>query len=142
MQWENHVSSAWKMQRVKTMSNGLRYETGRDMPPGMAEKVAVQLARQLQAATPAADPEPAPVAGVEKLKRTISARDMENLMECLDAGKPEFSRILEAYTGLIAKPYIAFQYYYENGDYIGDSDTYSLEDVMEEAGIEVIKDET
>lgn len=31
---------------------GLRYETGRDMPPGMQEKFAVQIAQQLTNATP------------------------------------------------------------------------------------------
>ena len=116
------------------MAGGLRYKTGRDMPPGMAEKVAVQLARQLQASTPAADPEPNPVAG-----KRIDTDDLAHMQECLEYEKDDFPGVLKEYTGLIAKPYIAFQYYYENGDYIGDSDTYSLEDVMEEAGIEVIK---
>lgn len=31
------------------MAGGLHYETGRDMPPGMAEKIAVQIARRMQA---------------------------------------------------------------------------------------------
>ena len=30
------------------MSSGLRYETGRDMPPGMLEKVAVKLAEEIR----------------------------------------------------------------------------------------------
>lgn len=30
------------------MSSGLRYETGRDMPPGMAEKAAMKIAQNLQ----------------------------------------------------------------------------------------------
>ena len=50
------------------MANGLRYETGRDMPPGMAEKEAVQLARQMEAARSAKEPESSPVAEVEGLK--------------------------------------------------------------------------
>ena len=32
------------------MAGGLRYETGHDMPPGMAEKAAVKIARDLEAA--------------------------------------------------------------------------------------------
>ena len=66
------------------MSGGLRYETGRDMPPGMVEKVAVQIARQMEAATPAAAPEPIPAAGCESPKRTIDAADHQDLKECLD----------------------------------------------------------
>lgn len=56
------------------MSNGLRYETGRDMPPGMAEKVAVQIARQKEAAAPPADPEPVPVAEVDESVHTAPDR--------------------------------------------------------------------
>lgn len=44
------------------MAGGLRYETGRDMPPGMAEKVAVQLARQLEAEALAKRSDQSPVA--------------------------------------------------------------------------------
>ena len=48
------------------MSNGLRYETGWDMPPSMAEKVAVQIARQMEAEAPPAEPAPVPVAEVDE----------------------------------------------------------------------------
>ena len=118
------------------MSNGLRYETGRDMPPGMAEKVAVQIARQLEAAAPAPAPEDLSVAGSTH-KRTIEAAELQDLKECLDWDKEEFPKALKEYTGIIAKPYIAFQYYYENGDYIGDSDYLGIEDLLKEAEIEV-----
>ena len=30
------------------MAGGLRYETGRDMPPGMIEKAAVKIARDME----------------------------------------------------------------------------------------------
>lgn len=43
------------------MARGLRYETGRDMPPGMEEKVAVQIIRRLEAAAltkKSVDPQP------------------------------------------------------------------------------------
>lgn len=120
------------------MSNGLRYETGWDMPPGMAEKVAVQIAKRMAIAAPAEAPEAIPVAGSPK--RTIDATDLQDLKECLDWDRDEFPRALKEYTGLIAKPYIAFQYYYENGDYIGDSDYLGIEDLLKEAGIEVADD--
>ena len=120
------------------MSSGLRYETGRDMPPGMAEKVAVQIAKRMVTAAPAEAPKALPVAGSPK--RTIDAADLQDLKECLDWDKDEFPRALKDYTGIVAKPYTAFQYYYENGDYIGDSDYYSIEDVLKEAGIEVAEE--
>ncbi len=110
------------------------------MPPGMAEKVAVQLARKMATGAPAADPKPLPAAGCESPKRTIDAAELEDLKECLDWDKEEFPKALKEYTGIVAKPYTAFQYYYENGDYIGDSDYCSIEDVLKEAGIEVEND--
>lgn len=118
------------------MSTGLRYETGRDMPPGMVEKVAVQIARQMEAAAPAAEPVPLTVEGSSP-KRTINATELQDLKECLDWDKEEFPNALKDYTGIIAKPYTAFQYYYENGDYIGDSDYLCIEDLLKEAKIEV-----
>lgn len=56
------------------MPNGLRYETGRDMPPGMAEKVAVQIARQMEAEAPPAEPAPVPVAEVDESVHTVPDR--------------------------------------------------------------------
>ncbi len=50
------------------MAGGLRYETGRDMPPGMAEKVAVQIARQMEAARHAKELALPPVVELEGLK--------------------------------------------------------------------------
>ena len=50
------------------MAGGLRYETGRDMPPGMAEKVAVQIARQIETARYAKEIAPPPMAEIEALK--------------------------------------------------------------------------
>lgn len=50
------------------MANGLRYETGRDMPPGMLEKVAVQIARQMEAAGQTAEHAAQSVAEIEELK--------------------------------------------------------------------------
>lgn len=111
------------------------------MPPGMAERVAVQIARQMAAAAPTEDSVLLPVAGTEETKRTIAAIDLQGLKEDLEWHKDEFPEVLKEYTGIVAKPYIAFQYYYDNGDYIGDSETFSLEEVLEEAGIEVAENE-
>lgn len=119
------------------MAGGLRYETGRDMPPGMAEKVAVQLVRQMAAAAPVEETAPLSVAGCEETKRTIDTVELQDLKEALEWDKDEFPEVLKEYTGIVAKPYTAFQYYYENGDYIGDSETFSLEELLEEAKIEV-----
>ena len=42
------------------------------------------------------------------------------------------------YTGIKAKPYVSYQYYDKNGDYVGDSNNDSLDDILEAAQVEVI----
>ncbi len=61
------------------MSGGLRYETGRDMTPAMAEKVAVQIARKMGAEAPLAKSAQNPVVEVNESvhrapERLISAK--------------------------------------------------------------------
>lgn len=45
---------------------------------------------------------------------------------------------LHEYTGIKAKPYVSYQYYDKNGDYVGDSNKDSLDDILEAVQVEVI----
>lgn len=49
----------------------------------------------------------------------------------------EFHNLLEKYTGIEAKPYTAYLYYDECGNFIGDSDSATLERLLEAAYVEV-----
>ena len=49
-----------------------------------------------------------------------------------------FDDELKEYTGIEARPHIEYQYFDSCGDYIGSSDTSSLEDLLDAAHIEVI----
>lgn len=49
----------------------------------------------------------------------------------------EFHDKLEEYTGIQARPYTAYQYFDDCGNYVGDSEESSLEDVLDVAYIEV-----
>lgn len=68
----------------------------------------------------------------------ITQEQMDELKYCLVSRKDKFPALLEEYTGIIAKPYIAFQYFDQHENYICDSDNCSLEDLMEEEEIEVV----
>ncbi len=50
----------------------------------------------------------------------------------------EFHNKLKEYTGIKARPYTGYQYFDYGGNYIGSSDTSSLEDLLDVAYIKVI----
>lgn len=50
----------------------------------------------------------------------------------------EFNNLLEEYTGIIAKPYTSYQYFDEAGNYIGDSDNYSVQELLKNAYIKIV----
>lgn len=52
-------------------------------------------------------------------------------------GVTEFHNLLEKYTGIEAKPYTAYLYYDECGNFIGDSDSATLEQLLEAAYVKV-----
>ena len=52
----------------------------------------------------------------------------------------EFLRALEEHTGIVARPYTAYQFYDAVGNFLDNSDETCLEDLLEKAGIEVIED--
>lgn len=53
----------------------------------------------------------------------------------------EFNNLLEEYTGIIAKPYTNYQYFDEAGNYIGDSDNYSVHELLKNAYIKIVNEE-
>lgn len=52
-------------------------------------------------------------------------------------GVTKFHNLLKKYTGIEAKPYTAYLYYDECGNFIGDSDSATLERLLEAAYVEV-----
>lgn len=69
----------------------------------------------------------------------ITREQLEELSDAFDFGTPsEFHEILEEYTSIVAKPYTAYQYFNEFGDYVGDSNDFELLDLLQNARIEVV----
>ena len=52
----------------------------------------------------------------------------------------EFLQVLEEHTGIVARPYTAYQFYDAAGNFLDNSDETCLEDLLEKARIEVIED--
>lgn len=67
----------------------------------------------------------------------ITKEQYEEIEEAREYGREEFHGILEEYAGIVAKPYTAFDYYDNCGNYVGNSDDYDLKDLLNNAYIEV-----
>lgn len=52
----------------------------------------------------------------------------------------EYRKLLSEYMGIEARAYTAYNFYDENGDFIGNSEDYDLDQLMEAAGVEVRED--
>ena len=65
--------------------------------------------------------------------RTISKEQFCKLKEAYNycSDKKEFHKLLQEYTGIIAKPYTAFNYYDDTNNYIGNSDDASLDELLD-----------
>ena len=68
----------------------------------------------------------------------ITKAQYEELEDSYDSGyTAEFHKLLEKYTGIVARPYTAYSYYSAERDYIGDSDETDLDDLLRAAYVEV-----
>ena len=73
--------------------------------------------------------------------RTISQKQFNELNEYLeyDGVDEEFLTKLHEVTGITAKPYVAYNLYDENGDYVGNFDN-ELYDILRFAGVGIRKE--
>jgi hypothetical protein len=67
----------------------------------------------------------------------ITKKQYEEIEEAREYGREEFHGMLEEYTGIVAKPYTAFDYYDSCGNYLGDSVDYTTRDLLKSAYIEI-----
>lgn len=74
--------------------------------------------------------------------RTISQKQFNELNEYLeyDGVDEEFLTKLRDATGITAKPYVAYNLYDENGDYVGNFDIDLLYDILRIAGVGIKKE--
>ena len=49
-----------------------------------------------------------------------------------------FHKVLEEMTGITAKGYMAYQYFDEEGNYVGDSNHHTIRDILNNAYIRVV----
>lgn len=71
----------------------------------------------------------------------ITKAQYDELQKAYDIDDQEFVEKLEEYTGIVRKPYIAYNYFSINGNYIGCSENFDLDDILENAYVEVTEDD-
>ena len=70
----------------------------------------------------------------------ITKNQLLELEEAQLFGIQQFHKLLKEYTGIVAKSYTAYSYYDNDGNYIGDGENSSLQDLLNEAYVEVRDD--
>ena len=71
------------------------------------------------------------------MANTITKDQLERLSEAEMFDRDEYHKLLEKYTGIVAKPYTGYSYYDDAGNYLGDSDCDDVRDLLKSAYIEV-----
>lgn len=71
------------------------------------------------------------------MAKYISKAQMEELEDACALGVEEGHDLLLKYAGIEAKPYAAYLYYDESGNFVGCSDEDGLDDLLEKANVEV-----
>lgn len=77
---------------------------------------------------------------VLKVADSITRQQLQMIEDAALYGKEEFHRVLEKYTGIEARPYTAYLYYDDCGNFIGNSDGATVESLLEAAYVEVKDD--
>lgn len=72
------------------------------------------------------------------MNRSITKAQRAELEEACTFGVEEAHDLLREYTGIEARPYTAYLYYDENGNFVGSSDDDGLNDLLEKANVEVL----
>ena len=74
------------------------------------------------------------------MAKYITEAQQEKLELAVLLDDEKYRKLLREYMGIEARAYTAYNYYDENGDFIGNSEDYDLGQLMEAAGVEVRDD--
>lgn len=74
------------------------------------------------------------------MARKITQSQYEELQDAFEEGFYEFNQILAEHTGIIAHSYTGYTYFDVNDNYVGNSEDFDLDDLLESAYIEVVED--
>lgn len=72
--------------------------------------------------------------------KTITEAKYDELYCSMKCGTGDFPKKLKDACGLVATPYQSYCFF-QNSDYIGDTENYTLMELLEMAGVEVVPDD-
>ena len=71
----------------------------------------------------------------------ITVDQYDELQEAYDFDDQQFIEKLEEYTGITRKAYTAYNYYDCHGNYVGCSEEFDLDNILENAYVEVTEND-
>lgn len=74
------------------------------------------------------------------MAKILTRQQYEELQEAYETDDQAFVEKLEEYTGIIRKSYTAYNYYDAAENYIGCSEEFDLDTILEKAFVEVAND--
>ena len=74
------------------------------------------------------------------MAKKITKSQYEEIQDAYEEGFRELHMVLAEHTGIVAYSYEAYTYYDVNDNYVGNSEDFDLDELLENAYIEVIDD--
>jgi hypothetical protein len=71
------------------------------------------------------------------MAKHITEAQLRQLHQALFIDNDEYLRLLKEFAGIESRPTTEYNYYDENGDFIGSSVDTDIDDLLDEAGVEV-----
>lgn len=71
------------------------------------------------------------------MAKYITSAQLQEIMDAEKRGLDKYNEVLRRIAGIEAREYTTYQYFDERGEYVGDDNEMLLEDILDNAGVEV-----
>nr|DAM93293.1 MAG TPA: hypothetical protein [Caudoviricetes sp.] len=75
-----------------------------------------------------------------RMAKHITSAQLQEIMDAAERGLDEYNEVLRRIARIEAREYTSYQYFDERGEYVGDDNEMLLEDILDNAGVEVRDD--
>lgn len=75
------------------------------------------------------------------MAKYITSAQLQEIMDAEERGLDKYNEVLRRIAGIEAREYTTYQYFDERGEYVGDDNEMLLEDILDNAGVEVLPPE-
>lgn len=71
------------------------------------------------------------------MAKYVTSAQLQEIMDAEEIGLDKYNEALRRIAGIEAREYTTYQYFDERGEYVGDDNEMLLEDILDNAGVEV-----